>query len=125
MKTLQLVVLILVAGATVRAQESLPLDAALERALANNRELAAARVRVEEAKARLQQAGLWPNPELEVGGRFDKAFANEGEHGFATGVNQPFSVSGRISAQKGVAHVDIERTLAEVAELERRVVGEF
>lgn len=107
-----------------RAQQSLTLDAAVESALANNRELAAARVRVEEAKARLVQAGQWPNPELELEGRFDSAFNNEGEHGFAAGVNQPFSVSGRIGAQKGVARVDIERTFAEVADLERRVVGE-
>lgn len=111
-------------GASAFAQQSLTLDAAVQAALANNRELVAERVRVEEAKARLVQAGQWPNPELELEGRFDKAFNNEGEHDFAAGVNQPFSVSGRIGAQKGVARVDIERTFAEVADLERRVVGE-
>ncbi len=105
-------------------QQSLTLDAAVERALANNRELAAARVRVEEARARLAQAGLWPNPELELEGRFDSAFNNEGEHDFAAGVNQPFSVSGRVGAQQSVARVDIERTFAEVADLERRVVSD-
>lgn len=119
-----IVAAIVLMGACVFAQESLTLDAALVRALANNRELAAARVRVEEAKARLQQAGLWPNPELEVGGRFDNAFSSEGEHGFAAGVNQPFSISGRIARQKGVARVEVERTIAEVADQDRRLVGD-
>jgi outer membrane protein, heavy metal efflux system len=126
MRTRNLIMIMALAWSSVaaRAADSLTPEGAVERALADNRELAAARVRVEEAKARLRQAGLWPNPELEVGGRFDTAFANEGEYGFAAGINQPFSVSGRLSAQKGVAQVDIARTLAEVAELERRVVGE-
>ena len=122
--------LLLVAGvvlamvSSLSAQQSLSLDAAIGNVLKNNRELAAARLRIEEAKARLQQAGLWPNPEIDLEGRFDNAFNNEGENDFAVGVSQPFSVSGRIGAQKGVARVDIVRTLVEVADLERRIVGE-
>ncbi len=111
-------------NAAAPGQQSLTLEQAVQNAVANNRELVAARVRVEEAKARLQQAGLWPNPELELGGRFDNAFNNEGEHTIAAAVNQPFSVSGRVGAQKSIAQVDIERTLAEVADLERRTAGE-
>ena len=81
-------------------------------------------MRIEEAKARLQQAGLWPNPELELDGRFDNAFSQDGEHSISVGVNQPFSVSGRLGAQKGVARVEIEHTRAEVTDLERRLVGD-
>jgi outer membrane protein, heavy metal efflux system len=121
---LLIVAAVALTGASAFAQESLTQAAAVQAALANNRELAVTRARVEEAKARLQQAGLWPNPELELDGRFDSAFSTEGQHGFAATLNQPFSVSGRIGAQKGVARVDIERTFAEVADLERRVVGE-
>jgi len=125
MKKLTLVaVLAIWTSASVFAQESLTLDAAVNDALQNNRELVAARVRVEEAKARLQQAGLWPNPELELNGRFDSAFSTDGQHTFGVGVSQPFSVSGRIAAQKGVARVDIERSLAEIAEMERRITGD-
>jgi cobalt-zinc-cadmium efflux system outer membrane protein len=123
-KRIFIIFLAVLAGASAFAQQSLTLEQAVQNALTNNRELAAARVRVEEAKARLVQAGQWPNPELELEGRFDNAFNNEGEHGFAAGVNQPFTVSGRIGAQKSVARVDIDRTFAEVADLERRVVGE-
>jgi len=119
-----IVMAVAVMGVSAIAQESLTETAVVQAALVNNRELAAARVRVEEAKARLQQAGLWPNPELEVDGRFDNAFSTAGQYGFGAGVNQPFTVSGRLGAQKSVARVDIERTVAEVADLERHVVGE-
>jgi cobalt-zinc-cadmium efflux system outer membrane protein len=120
---LTVIVLLSSVSGSVWAQHSLTVDAAIAIAVANNRELAAARVAIREAEARLQQASLWPNPEVEVNGRFDNAFNNEGEHNFATGVSQPFSISGRISAQTGVARVNIERTGAEVADLERRIVG--
>lgn len=121
---LVMAVAILSASVSVLAQDYLTLDAAEKGALEGNRELVAARVRVEEAKARLQQAGLWPNPELELGGRFDSAFYRGGEYGVAATISQPISISGRIAAQKEVARVDIQRTSAEIADLERRVVGE-
>jgi len=115
---------VILTSVSVLAQESFTVDAAVESALTNNRELAVARVRIEETRARLQQAGAWPNPEVELGGRSDSAFRDEGQRSFSVGVNQPFSVSGRIGAQKGVARVDIERAFAEVSNMERRVVGE-
>lgn len=108
---------------TVHAAELFTQQEAVQTAIADNCELAAARVRVEEARARLIQAGLWPNPELELEGRSDRAFNNEGERDFAVGVSQPFSVSGRLAAQKGVASVGVEHTIAEIADLERRIVG--
>jgi len=110
-------------NATAVVRPSLTLEQAVHNALANNRELAAARVRVEEAQARLVQAGLWPNPELELDGRFDNAFSNEGEYTYAAAINQPFSVSGRIGAQKNVAQVYIERTRAEIRDLECRTAA--
>ena len=126
MKKLLTVVVVIITFATGQgfAQQSLTPEAAVNSALTDNRELAAMRMRVEEAKARLVQVGLLPNPELEVDGKFDIAFKSESKHTFGVGFVQPFSVSGRIVAQKGVALVDIERALAEVANLERRIVGE-
>ncbi len=123
-KQISMIAVIILASASAFAQELLTPAAAVQAALANNRDLAATRVRVQEAKARLQQAGLWPNPELELDGHFDNAFSTEGQHGFAVGINQPFSVSGRIAGQKGVARVEVEHTLAEVADQERRLVGD-
>ena len=105
------------------SRPSLTLEQAIQSALDNNRELAVARVRVEEARARRVQAGLWPNPELELGGRSDNAFNNEGEYTYAASVNQPFSVSGRIGARKSMAQVSIEQTQAEVRDLECRTAA--
>lgn len=110
-------------NAAVINRRSLTLEQAIQDALANNRELAAARVRVEEAKARLQQAGLWPNPELELDGRFDNTFNNEGERSFGAAFNQPFSVSGRLGAQRRLARTSIERTIAEVRDQERHTAA--
>jgi cobalt-zinc-cadmium efflux system outer membrane protein len=116
------------AGRETNATTSVVLPAltqeqAVQNALANNRELAAARVRVEEAKARLMQASLWPNPELELGGRFDSAFGDEGEYGYAATINQPFSIGGRVGARKSVARVQIERVQSDVRDLECRTAA--
>src|SRR3972149_9554811 len=98
---LVIVVIIISASASGSAQPLLTLDAAVNSALTDNRELAAARMRIEEAKARLVQAGLLPNPELEIAGKFDSAFRNEGEHTFGFGLAQPFSVSGGVGGREG------------------------
>src|SRR5450759_3977949 len=93
-------------NAAALGRQSLTLEQVVQNAVANNREVAAARVRSEEAKARLQQAGLWPNPEWELAGRFDNAFDNEGEHTVAAAVHKPFSVSGSVGAKKSVPQED-------------------
>jgi len=102
--------------------QSLTIDQAVELALRENRNLMAARIQVEEARGRLVQAGLFPNPELESEFGFDSFFANEGERNFSAGISQPIPLSGRIGAQKRVAHVDIKRTFAGLANLERILV---
>ena len=102
--------------------QSLTIDQAVELALRENRNLMAARIQVDEARGRLVQAGLFPNPELESEFGFDSFFANEGERNFSAGISQPIPLSGRIGAQKRVAHVDIKRTFAGLANLERILV---
>ncbi len=108
-------------GAEEQAQV-LTMDQAVDTALRENRDLSAARFQVEEARGRLVQAGLFPNPALETDFSSDFAFSNEGERAFSTGIFQPLSLSGRIGAQKKVARVDIKRTLADIADLERGLV---
>jgi cobalt-zinc-cadmium efflux system outer membrane protein len=113
---------IVCSGISASAEETiktLSIDQAIDLALENNRDLSATRIRADEAKARLEQASLYPNPELESDFGFDTFFANDGERSFAAGINQPFSLSGRIGAQKTVASVDVKRTLADLHNLER------
>jgi outer membrane protein TolC len=51
------------------ALAELTVDEIVGRAVAENPELQAARAEVDAAVGRLRQAGLRPNPELEVGGQ--------------------------------------------------------
>src|SRR4030066_936465 len=102
--------------------QSLTIDQAVDTALRENRDLRAARIQVEEARGRLTQAGVFPNPALESDFIFDSIFANEGERAFSAGISQPLPLSGRIGAQKRVARVDIKRTFADLADLERGLV---
>src|SRR3989304_597671 len=102
--------------------QSLAIDQAVGIVLRENRDLRAARIQVEEARGRLTQAGVFPNPALESDFIFDSIFANEGERAFSAGISQPLPLSGRRGAQKRVARVDIKRTFAELADLERGLV---
>ena len=99
-------------------------ESAATTALAENRDLAAARFAIRQAEGRLKQAGLWPNPEFELGGKNDSAFANQGEYDLATGFKQHFPITGRLTKAKAVARVDVAMALAEVSNQERLLVGE-
>lgn len=118
------VVVFVFTSASVFATQPVTLDEAVNIALKDNRKLAAARLLVEEANARLVQAGLMPNPELELEGKLDTAFKSESKHTFSIGVVQPFSISNRIPAQKDVARIEIQRAVVEIADLERRIAGD-
>lgn len=103
---------------------TLTLDSALRTAIQNNKELRAARLSVEVARARLVQSGLWPNPRLEIGRTTDAPFHNQGENSTSIAFSQDFPIAGRLSRQKDVARVDVARALAEVNDAERKLAGE-
>jgi outer membrane protein, heavy metal efflux system len=99
-------------------------ESAVAVAVANNRDLVAARFAIRQAEGRLKQAGLWPNPEFEVGQKNDRAFASDGEYDFATGFKQRFPITGRLTKAKAVARVDVAQAMAEVRNQERLLAGE-
>lgn len=99
-------------------------ESAVAMALAENRDLVAARFAIRQAEGRLKQAGPWPNPEFELGGKNDRAFASEGENDFATGFKQRFPITGRLTKAKAVARVDVAQAMAEVRNQERLLAGE-
>lgn len=96
----------------------------IEIAQRDNKDLLAARYAVEIGRARLEQAGLLPNPRLELSGRNDSAFKNQGEYANSVGISQQFPIAGRILRQKDLARVDVALAQAEVAEAERKLAGE-
>ena len=106
--------------------EAAPLDAhgVVREALLRNHDLKAARAQVAAALGRLKQAGLWPNPRLELSNDTDRPFANEGEYSRSIGISQEFPISGRLALAGDVARVDVARALAEVNEAERKLAGD-
>src|SRR5205823_2797474 len=83
------------------------------RALAQNKSLQAAREQLRQAEARLTQAGLRPNPSLDVSSSTDVVFANEGETGFALTLSQPFETGGKRTRRIRVAEAEVELAKAE------------
>ncbi len=99
-------------------------ELAVATALAENRDLAAARLAIRQAEGRLKQAGLWPNPEFELSHQNDAAFENEGENNFSSGFRQRFPITGRLVKAKAVARVDVAQAMAEVRNQERLLAGD-
>ena len=90
-------------------------------ALAHNGELAAARQMVAEARGRLRQAGLRPNPMVE--GNYQKAVTGP-DNSFTIGAELPLEPGGRRPARVAVAQREIELRDAEVADFERKLAAE-
>jgi outer membrane protein TolC len=95
-------------------------DDVVARALADNPDLRAARAEVDAAVGRVRQAGLRPNPMLEVGGQ--KAISPD--NNFSIGVTLPLDLNGRVDGRVGVAQRELELKRAQVAERERRLAAE-
>jgi cobalt-zinc-cadmium efflux system outer membrane protein len=103
----------------------LTLPQAIDIAVQSNKDLQAARHAVEGARARLLQAGLPPNPRLNIAGGNDRLFKNAGEYAASVGISQQFPVAGRIARQKDVARVDVDLALAEIRQAELKLAGDI
>lgn len=103
---------------------ALTIDQAVSSALRNNKDLRAAYFEVDKARGRLLQAGLWPNPELEIAGNTDRPFNNEREHTYSAEFMQAFPLAGRLRLAKNVARVDVARAMVEIRNRERLLIGE-
>lgn len=113
-----------VALLSVPIASALTIDEAVATSLRNNKDLRAAYFEIEKARGRLLQAGLWPNPELEIAGNTDGPFNNEKEHVYSAEFLQGFPLAGRLRLAKNVARVDVLRALAEIRNRERLLIGE-
>jgi len=108
-------------GAPRAAAAAFTSESAVRHALANNADLAAARLTVEEARGRLAQAGRLANPELEselkpnVRGR---------EGVLAFGLTQRFPLTARLRLEKAVSRAELAVAEAEVRDAERRLAAE-
>jgi outer membrane protein, heavy metal efflux system len=95
----------------------------VRRALASNAELAAARLDIERARARLRQAGLRPNPTID----FEQqrgVFNSPGESTTSIGLAVPLEIGGKRQRRIDLARAEFEAAQAEVADRERRLAND-
>lgn len=102
------------------AQDEVTVDELVTRALADNPDVRAVRIDVEAAEGRLRQAGLRPNPMLDLGGQ--KALSPD--NNLTVGVTVPLDLNGRKEGRVGVAEREVEIKRALVRERERRLRAE-
>src|SRR5262245_38563075 len=102
------------------AKHALTVDDLVTRALADNFEMRAARLEIEAAEGRLVQAGLRPNPMLDLGGQK----ATTPDSNLTVGVTVPLDLNGRQEGRVGVAEREVELKRAQVRDRERRLRAE-
>ena len=95
-------------------------DELVARAIADSPDLRAARAEIEAAVGRLQQAGLRPNPMLELGGQ--KALSPD--NNLMIGLTVPLDLNGRKEGRVGVAERELQMKQAQVRDRERRLAAD-
>ena len=88
------------------------------RALAENPDVRAAQADADAAKGRLLQAGLRPNPMLELGGQKNVSGT---DNNVMVGVSLPLDLNQRKEGRVGVASRELEMRRAQVTDRERRL----
>ena len=96
----------------------------IRRALSSNGEIAAVRLEIDRARARLRQAGLRPNPTLDFEQSNGKYTGSSGESETIIGVALPLEVGGQRRRRIELARAGLEAVEAEVADRERRLAAE-
>ena len=100
-------------------QDGVSINQLIERALLSNQDLAAARLQIERARARLSQARLRPNPTLEFEQQSGRLVGAGGDGQFTVGASLPIEIYGRREARINQAQIEIEASEAEVRNRER------
>jgi cobalt-zinc-cadmium efflux system outer membrane protein len=95
-------------------------DELVVRALTDSPDLRAARAEIGATVGRLQQAGLRPNPMLELGGQ--KALT--ADNNVTIGLTLPLDLNGRKEGRVGVAGRELQMKRAQVRDRERRLAAD-
>lgn len=96
----------------------------VRRALAANGELAEVRLEIERARARLRQAGLHPNPTIDVEQSTGRVTGSTGESEVSVGIAVSIELGGKRRRRIELARAELEAAEAEVADRERRLTNE-
>jgi cobalt-zinc-cadmium efflux system outer membrane protein len=95
----------------------------VRRALTSNAQLAASRLEIDRARARLRQAGLRPNPSVDFEQQ-NGVFNSPGERTTAIGFSLPLELAGQRGRRIDLARAELEAAEADVADRERRIASE-
>jgi cobalt-zinc-cadmium efflux system outer membrane protein len=96
-------------------------DALVARALVENPDLQAVRAEVDAAQGRQRQAGLRPNPMLDLG--YQDSVTGP-DNNITVSLTLPLDLNGRKAGRVGVAERELEKKRAQVAERERQLRAE-
>ena len=92
-----------------------------KRIRAQNPDLAAARLRIQEALGRMRQSGRLTNPEFETAVEQSSRF-RQGK--LEVGISQRFPLTDRLRMEKDVSFTELQSSEAEVHEVERQLIGQ-
>jgi len=104
------------------ASETLDFDQAQKYALFHSPAIQAAYSTIGQARGRLLQAGLWPNPEIDLSYRADVFFGGEGQDKAMASLMQRLPWSGRLARARKVSRVEVAIALTEVRDTERKLI---
>lgn len=107
----------MLAEAQLAAPSELTIGELVARAIADNPDLRATRAEVDAAGGRLRQAGLRPNPELDLGGQ--KALSPD--NNLTVTLRVPLDLNDRRGGRVAVAEQDLELKRKQLADRERRL----
>jgi len=114
---------LLIITPSLRAEPALvvTLSSVADRVRSQNPDLAAARLRIDEAVGRMKQSGRLTNPTLDTSFEHNSRF-REGR--LEVGFTQRFPVTNRLSLEKTVSVTELKASEAEVREVERILIAE-
>jgi len=116
-----ILILFLTAAGVQAGGIALSVDGVADYALKHNPTLAAARLRIEEARGRVQQSGRLRNPELEI--EFTRI--QPGPEGALTAaLMQRFPLNARLRHERAVSRAELAAVDAEVRDGERKLAAE-
>jgi len=103
--------------------DGLSLSEIVKRSLETNSEIKIAQLEVDKAKARLTQAGLRPNPTLEVDQGSGRLVGSSGNGEFSAGVSIPLELYGQRRLRIDRAKAEIVLKEAEIATRQREIIS--
>ena len=109
------------AAQTQQSQRGLTASELVQQALERNRDFLATNARVTEAEALLRQAGLRPNPTIEVESKTGWLLGSKGETEQSVAYFYPFETAGKRDKRLQVAEKSKELAQAEIQERKRQL----